>query len=169
MCADCSEGEAFNGVSCEQNASQCSKGCSTICNSNGICLGNCSDGWTDERCTEKCNEKCLICSKNDRNICIQCNGDFYTNDCSLACSQTCKVEESKNTCTLDDGFCLNGCERNYWGDTCYYSCPEGCEDHDCDRSTGTCTAGCKDGYTGDKCDPTTTINKKGYYFNCHKQ
>jgi hypothetical protein len=109
ICADCPEGETFNGVSCEQITNKCSQGCSTDCDINGICLGNCSDGWTGDSCAEKYNEKCLICSKNDRNICIRCNGNFYTNDCSLACSQTCKIEESKNTCILDDGFCLNGC------------------------------------------------------------
>ncbi|XP_060559986.1 proprotein convertase subtilisin/kexin type 5-like [Ruditapes philippinarum] len=160
-CSDCSEGEIFNGNSCEQIAHKCSQGCSTNCDSYGICLGNCNDGWAGERCTERCNEKCLICSNNDRTICVQCNGNFYSNNCSLLCSKSCKIEEGKQTCTLEDGYCLNGCEQNYWGDTCINSCSENCQDHDCDRSTGTCTRGCKEGYSCDKCGPITTINKKG--------
>jgi hypothetical protein len=164
ICADCPEGEIFNGTSCVQKEYQClqSQECSTNCDNKGICLGNCSDGWTGERCTDRCNEKCLICSKNDRNICIQCTGNFYTNSCSLACRQSCKVEEDKNTCAFDDGYCLNGCERDYWGNTCNNSCPVDCLAQGCDRSTGTCMAGCSDGYSGDKCGPITTTNHKGY-------
>jgi hypothetical protein len=160
-CADCPEGEVFNGVSCEKNSTQCSQECSTNCNDNGLCLGNCNDNWTGDKCAEKCNEKCLVCSKNDRNSCLQCKGDFYASECSLACSNSCKIVEGKTTCKFDDGYCLHGCEGDYWGDTCNTACPEGCLDQGCDRSTGTCTGECRDGFTGVKCGPTTTMNKKG--------
>ncbi|XP_060553941.1 cell death abnormality protein 1-like [Ruditapes philippinarum] len=76
---------------------------------------------------------------------------------TLACNPACIVTSGKHTCEHAGGYCLNGCNQTFWGDTCDKSCPGGCKDLRCDRNTGTCTDGCKDGLTGDNCTQTTTI------------
>ena len=150
-CTDCPEGEIFNGVTCVQNTTMCSHGCSTNCDSNGRCLGNCKDGWTGDKCSELCNQKCSACSKHDKDICLQCKDNLYSVDCSLPCSQSCKKEVGKQTCDITDGYCLNGCEQSFWGDNCNQSCSSGCINPVCDRKDGTCSGGCKDGFIGEKC------------------
>jgi hypothetical protein len=140
----------------------CSKECSTNCDSTGICQGECNDGWTGEKCSEQCIGKCLKCSKDNGNSCLQCVGNFYSTDCSLACSSSCIVISVKHTCDAD-GYCLNGCNQTFWGDTCEQPCPGGCKDLKCDRNNGTCTDGCKDGLIGDKCTQTITIGKKAFF------
>ena len=151
ICTDCPEGEIFNGVTCVQNTTLCSQGCSTNCDSNGVCLGNCKDGWTGDKCSDLCNQKCLTCSKSDKDICLQCKDDFYSVDCSLPCSQSCTKVVGKQTCGITYGYCLNGCVQRFWGDSCNHSCSDGCKNSVCDRKDGTCSGGCKDGYTGEKC------------------
>ncbi|XP_060599303.1 proprotein convertase subtilisin/kexin type 5-like [Ruditapes philippinarum] len=85
VCADCPEGQIFNGQSCGSLTSLCVKECSTYCDDGtGICQGECNEGWTGEKCSEPCNSKCLKCSKDNRNSCLLCVGNFYSTDCSLA-------------------------------------------------------------------------------------
>ncbi|XP_060551641.1 multiple epidermal growth factor-like domains protein 10 [Ruditapes philippinarum] len=157
VCADCAEGQIFNGQTCGSHTSLCPDGCSTYCDSYGICQGECIESWTGEKCSEQCNSKCLKCSKDNGNSCLLCVGNFYSTDCSLACNPSCIVISGKPTCGHADGYCLNGCNQTYWGDTCDKPCPGGCKNHICDRNNGTCTDGCKDGLTGDKCTQTITI------------
>ncbi|XP_060588803.1 cell death abnormality protein 1-like [Ruditapes philippinarum] len=157
VCADCPEGQIFNGKTCVSHTSLCSKECSTYCDSTGICQGECNEGWTGEKCSEQCNSKCLKCSKDNGNSCLLCKGNFYSTDCSLACNTACKVISVKHTCEQADGNCLNGCNQTLWGDTCEQPCPGGCKDLKCDRNNGACTDGCKDGLIGDKCTQTITI------------
>jgi hypothetical protein len=160
VCADCPEGQVFNGTTC---GPLCSKECSTYCDSNGICQGECIEGWTGGKCFEQCNSKCLKCSKDYGNICLLCKDNFYSTACSLACDLACIVISGKQTCQHVDGYCLNGCHQTFWGDTCDKPCPVGCKDPKCDRNKGTCTDGCKDGLTGDKCTQTITIGKQCAY------
>ncbi|XP_060588801.1 proprotein convertase subtilisin/kexin type 5-like [Ruditapes philippinarum] len=70
VCADCPEGQTFNGETCGSHTSLCSKECSTKCDSTGICQGECNEGWTGEKCSEQCNSKCLKCSKDNGNSCL---------------------------------------------------------------------------------------------------
>ncbi|XP_060600051.1 multiple epidermal growth factor-like domains protein 10 [Ruditapes philippinarum] len=157
VCADCLEGQIFNGTTCVSHTSLCSKKCSTYCDSTGICQGECIEGWFGEKCSETCNSKCLKCSKDNGNSCLLCKGDYYSTDCSLACNPACLIKSGKQTCEHAEGFCLNGCKQTYWGDLCDKPCPDGCKDLKCDRNNGTCTDGCNDGLTGDGCSKTSTI------------
>ncbi|XP_060576813.1 proprotein convertase subtilisin/kexin type 5-like [Ruditapes philippinarum] len=157
VCADCPEGQIFNGKTCESNTSLCSKECSTICDSTGTCQGECNEGWAGEKCSKQCNSKCLKCSKVYENSCLLCVGHFYSTDCSLACNTACIVKSGKHTCEHTSGYCLNGCNKTFWGDTCDKPCPNGCKDLKCDRKNGTCTDGCMDGLSGDECTQTITI------------
>ncbi|XP_053385680.1 multiple epidermal growth factor-like domains protein 10 [Mercenaria mercenaria] len=95
--------------------------------------------------------------------CQQCKDGFYTTNCSIACSPSCKTEDGQQTCKLNDGYCLNGCEHNFWGPLCHQPCPNGCTENGlspvCERNKGACKHGCKDGYNGDKCNLTATTSK----------
>ncbi|XP_060576870.1 multiple epidermal growth factor-like domains protein 10 [Ruditapes philippinarum] len=157
VCADCPEGQIFNGKTCESNTSLCSKECSTNCDSNGICKGECNEGWTGETCSTQCNSKCLKCTKNNRNSCLQCKGNFHSTDCNFACNPACIVQSGSQTCAHASGYCLNGCNQTFWGGTCEQPCPGGCKDLACDRNNGTCTDGCNNGLNGDKCTQSITI------------
>ncbi|XP_060574211.1 receptor-type tyrosine-protein phosphatase mu-like, partial [Ruditapes philippinarum] len=157
VCADCREGQSFNGKTCVSNTSLCSKECSTNCDITGICQGECNEGWTGEKCSEKCNSKCLKCSKDNGNMCLLCKDNVHSTYCSLACNPACILQSGKPTCEHAGGYCLNGCNQSYWGDTCDKPCPGGCKDIKCDRNNGACTDGCKDGLTGDKCTQTITV------------
>jgi hypothetical protein len=168
LCADCPEGQIFNGKTCGPHTTLCSKECSTYCDSNGICQGECNEGWTGEKCSEKCNSKCLKCTKENGNSCLLCKGNFYSTDCSLACNPACIVISGKQTCGHTSGYCLNGCNQTFWGETCDKPCPSGCQDLKCDRNNGICTDGCKDGLIGGKCPQTITLGKRSAYDNCHK-
>ncbi|XP_060574207.1 proprotein convertase subtilisin/kexin type 5-like [Ruditapes philippinarum] len=163
VCADCPEGQIFDGQTCGSHISLCSKECSTFCDSTGICQGECNEGWTGEKCSVKCNSQCLKCSKDNENICLQCKGNFYSTDCSLACDPACIVISGKHTCEHAGGYCLNGCNQTFWGDSCDKPCPDGCKDLKCDRNNGTCTDGCKDGLTRDGCTQTITIAIQGIF------
>ncbi|XP_060588800.1 receptor-type tyrosine-protein phosphatase kappa-like [Ruditapes philippinarum] len=156
VCADCPKGQVFNGKTCGSHTSLCYKECSTSCDSSGICQGECNEGWTGEKCSKQCNSKCFKCSKDNGNSCLLCKGNVYSTDCSLACNPACIVQSGKHTCEHASGYCLNGCNQSFWGDTCDKPCPGGCKDLKCDRNNGTCTDGCKDKLTGDNCTQTTT-------------
>ncbi|XP_060601609.1 multiple epidermal growth factor-like domains protein 11 [Ruditapes philippinarum] len=160
VCADCPEGQIFNGNTCGSKTSLCSQECSTSCDSTGICQGECNEGWTGEKCSEQCNSKCLKCSKDNGNSCLLCKGNFYSTDCSLDCNPACIVISDKHTCEQVDGYCLNECNQTFWGDTCEKPCPSGCKGLKCDRNNGTCTDGCKDGLTEEGCSQTFTIGKQ---------
>ncbi|XP_060578468.1 proprotein convertase subtilisin/kexin type 5-like [Ruditapes philippinarum] len=118
VCADCPEGQIFNGKTCEPHTSLCSKGCSAYCDSSGLCQGECNDGWSGETCSTQCNSKCLKCSKENGNSCLLCKSNFYSTNCSLACNTACIVQSGKHTCEHADGYCLNGCKQAFWGNTC---------------------------------------------------
>ncbi|XP_060580860.1 proprotein convertase subtilisin/kexin type 5-like [Ruditapes philippinarum] len=164
VCADCPEGQIFNGNTCKAHSMLCPEGCSTHCDSTGICQGEeCNEGWTGDKCSEKCNIKCLKCSKDNGNSCLLCKGNFYSTDCSLPCSPACIEKSGSQTCEHAGGYCLNGCNQTFWGDTCDKYCPGGCKEQKCDRINGTCTDGCMGGQTGDKCTHSTTIGKQDYH------
>ncbi|XP_060588978.1 proprotein convertase subtilisin/kexin type 5-like [Ruditapes philippinarum] len=157
VCADCPEGQIFNGKTCGSHTSSCSQECSTDCDSNGICQGECNAGWTGETCSETCNSKCFKCPKDNANSCLLCKGNFYSTDCSLECNHACILINDKRTCEQTDEYCLNECNQSFWDDTCEKHCPSGCKDLKCDRNNGTCTDGCKDGLIGDGCTQIITI------------
>ncbi|XP_060555744.1 multiple epidermal growth factor-like domains protein 10 [Ruditapes philippinarum] len=160
VCADCPEGQIFNGETCGSHTLLCSKVCSTNCDSTGICQGECNEGWTGDKCSKQCNRNCLKCSKDDGSSCLLCKGNFYSTNCSLGCNQACIVTSGKHTCEHADGYCLNGCKQAFWGNTCDKSCPSGCKDLKCDRNNGICTDGCKNGLTGDKCTQAISIGEQ---------
>ncbi|XP_053385679.1 multiple epidermal growth factor-like domains protein 10 [Mercenaria mercenaria] len=163
VCTDCPAGQLFNGNTCVQNSKNCSEKCSTYCDDDDMCSGSCNDGWTGNTCTDQCESTCLTCEKTNGKSCQQCIGDYYTTNCSVACNPLCTKLHSKQTCRLDDGYCLNGCEYNSWGPACDQSCSYGCIDNGlssmCERSSGICKHGCKDGYSGEKCDTNDTTSK----------
>ena len=76
------------------------------------------------------------------------------------CSEHCQRNMSSNgpVCRHDDGVCLRGCQKGYYGLRCDKLCHVNCLVNSssdlptCDMSDGTCTFGCKDTYYGRTCN-----------------
>lgn len=156
-CSECYPGYKNTGDRCVLNITVCSEGCSTTCDSSGVCLGSCTDGWTGDECTDFCPTQCLKCDKTNPKVCHMCSDGFYTRSCSLKCPSSCKRHDGVPTCSKEKGYCLNECKNNFWGNFCNMSCSLGCatdmhNDNPCNRNDGKCKNGCKEGYFGDNCE-----------------
>lgn len=105
---------------------------------------------------------CVLCISS---LYEDCNGDFYTTSCKVQCSSSCAKFPGKTTCSLQDGYCLNGCGKGTWGPLCNKLCSKGCLDMKvyqvCERNNGTCKHGCLDGYDGDMCEKTMKTKQTG--------
>ena len=117
-------------------------------------------------CITECPQNCE-CIVDD--VCDSCkNNQFYSNDCSLPCSQrTINCEE----CIKEEGECTKCNENKYYSKNCIPcgACPGG----DCDFDTGKCSnqdEPCTDtSYYGTKCaDKCNTIENHQNCQNCTK-
>ncbi|RUS73294.1 hypothetical protein EGW08_018943, partial [Elysia chlorotica] len=94
----------------------------------------------------------------------ECAPGTYGPDCSKTCSANCYGPD--NACSPSNGYCRNGCEVGYQGDTCDQKCRNGkfgrdcsedCNincggsDNACDHVNGECSNGCDNGYLGVTC------------------
>ncbi|XP_053397353.1 protein draper-like [Mercenaria mercenaria] len=149
-CTECINGYAFLNGYCILETNLCSQYCSNGCDSNQNCLYGCENGWTGQKCTERCAAQCGKCSQNDAKNCKICKGDFYTETCTHPCSLHCSAFPDSPRCNIDNGTCLNGCDKGYWGDKCDNRCYEGCNSGSCYQPNGFCDL-CNRTHYGNSC------------------
>ncbi|KAK3762291.1 hypothetical protein RRG08_000382 [Elysia crispata] len=119
----------------------------------------------------------LTCSKHRKFICEffpDCPGNTFGGRCTDICNLTCGG--ANNTCKRFDGFCINGCDIGYQGNTCDAPCPVGTfgdkcaktcnkncygSQNACNSVTGACSLGCDDGYQGERCETSCPGNFYG--------
>ncbi|XP_053385840.1 proprotein convertase subtilisin/kexin type 5-like [Mercenaria mercenaria] len=149
-CTECISGYTVLNGYCVPGTNLCSQYCSNGCDSNQNCLGGCQNGWTGQKCTEMCADQCGKCDQNDGKDCKICKGDFYTAACTLPCSLHCSTITGLPRCNINNGTCLNGCDKGYWGVKCNKTCNEGCSSESCNQSDGFCDT-CNRTHYGDAC------------------
>ncbi|KAK3781816.1 hypothetical protein RRG08_059062 [Elysia crispata] len=64
--------------------------------------------WNDVRCSKRHKFVCEVFP--------DCPGNTFGGRCTDICNQTCGG--ANNTCKRFDGFCINGCDIGYQGNTC---------------------------------------------------
>ncbi|XP_053389316.1 multiple epidermal growth factor-like domains protein 10 [Mercenaria mercenaria] len=139
----------MNG-SCIPGTNLCSQYCSNGCDINQSCSGGCQDGWTGQKCTETCADQCRKCNQNGGKNCEICKGDYYTATCTLPCSLHCSALPGLSKCNINNGTCLNGCDKGYWDVKCDKKCYEGCTSGSCNLSDGFCDT-CNRTHYGNSC------------------
>ncbi|KAK3787560.1 hypothetical protein RRG08_042101 [Elysia crispata] len=120
--------------------------------------------WNDQRCSKRLKFVCEVFP--------DCPGNTFGGRCTDICNQTCGG--ANNTCKRYDGFCINGCDIGYQGNTCDApcenntfgaNCSETCSKtcggphNTCNHVNGSCIFGCVDGYQGERCEDSTNETK----------
>lgn len=98
------------------------------------------------------------------NKCSQCKSNtswYLFEDACCPCSEHCNQTMGEETCQVDNGRCLNGCQDGYFGEQCIETCGNNCAPENqttCSNVTGHCQNGCLPGWFMPKCDFNCTNN-----------
>ncbi|XP_046348407.2 scavenger receptor class F member 1-like isoform X2 [Haliotis rufescens] len=163
------------------NCTRCPGGCDgEYCQMGGVCFSGCSDSYHGAGC-RTCSSRCKSCNRitgtceecqppysglDCRSSCEHCVGGcesgcqqgcrqgFYGDNCTEACSDTCRADPSLSTdeqcpegdsctpeCHSQTGECVHGCVDGWYGPKCSRRCNSDCTHQRCNRA-GACIEGC---------------------------
>nr|XP_022315866.1 uncharacterized protein LOC111119720 isoform X2 [Crassostrea virginica] len=141
----------FWGAYCNET---CSMRCKDkLCDSaSGVCV-DCIPGNYGLGCNGQCSPGCQDICNTTSGFC-QCKQGFYSDDCSLQCTENC----NNRYCYQESGFCAS-CIPGKYGNFCKENCLGDC-DGNCVQTTGLC-GNCTKGKYGFYCNETCQKHCEG--------
>ncbi|XP_067668043.1 scavenger receptor class F member 1-like [Haliotis asinina] len=146
-------GACFSGCRDSYYGAGC-KTCSSRCKSCNRITGTCEECHPPYSGVE-CGHSCKNCVGGCESGCKQeCRHGFYGDDCTKACSATCRPNPSLSTdgqcpdrescppeCHSQSGECVHGCVDGWYGPKCSRRCSSNCQHQRCNQ-TGACVVEC---------------------------
>ncbi|XP_067659859.1 multiple epidermal growth factor-like domains protein 6 [Haliotis asinina] len=147
-------GACFSGCRDSYYGAGC-KTCSSRCKSCNRMTGTCEECHPPYSGVD-CGHSCENCVGGCESGCTQgCKHGFYGDDCTTACSATCRPNPSLTTdgqcpdgescppeCHSPSGECVHGCVDGWYGPKCSRRCSSNCQHQRCNQ-TGACAVGCE--------------------------
>ncbi|XP_071085975.1 platelet endothelial aggregation receptor 1-like [Haliotis cracherodii] len=156
-------GTCFSGCSDSYYGTGCTT-CSSRCKSCNRITGTCEECQPPYSGLD-CRSSCEHCVDGCESGCQQgCRQGFYGDNCTEACSDTCRADPSLSTdeqcpegdsctpeCHSQTGECVHGCVDGWYGPKCSRRCISNCKHQRC-NSAGACIEGCAPGQVRFDCE-----------------